>query len=446
MHIAVKILSDTLSYFTSVYFSILFYNVPFTTSIYEINFYLIMGGYLFFIISIINYKGYEYYVEFSTIREATALINAAISMIIVSILTLFVFQINIPSFLTSLSQLIFCLSLVILPILIRIIFHKIFPLKLRQEPTLLIGVGEMGKSFILTNKMLQPSRFNILGIIDDSVKKGFKFEGIKVLGGINDIKKVVDENNINKILVAVRDLSEEKISFLDSFSINNKIGLNFIPSIESFKNNPGKLSERAGIPLLSNRFKKQSLFYKVGKRFFDIIISLIGILISIPFWLIIPILIKKDTSGPIIFKQERVGLNNEIFSLLKFRTMHKDSPKYAHCPTDTSDPRITKIGRWLRKTSLDELPQLLNVLSGEMSLVGPRPEMKFIVDNYNTIEKKRLLIKPGVTGLWQISPYRQSEISHNLEYDFYYIEHQGFVLDLVILILTFFFALRGFTI
>jgi len=125
--------------------------------------------------------------------------------------------------------------------------------------------------------------------------------------------------------------------------------------------------------------------------------------------------------------------------------MYINSPKYAHCPTNTNDPRITRIGRWLRKTSLDELPQLINVLKGEMSLVGPRPEMGFIVDKYNTIEKKRLLIKPGLTGLWQISPYRRSEISHNLEYDFYYIENQGYVLDIVILILTIFFAIRGFT-
>jgi len=125
--------------------------------------------------------------------------------------------------------------------------------------------------------------------------------------------------------------------------------------------------------------------------------------------------------------------------------MFIDSPKYAHCPSTTDDPRITKVGRWLRKTSLDELPQLFNVIKGEMSMVGPRPEMPFIVNNYNNIEKKRLLIKPGLTGLWQISPHRSAEISHNLEYDFYYIENQGFVMDLVIVILTFFFALRGFT-
>ena len=133
------------------------------------------------------------------------------------------------------------------------------------------------------------------------------------------------------------------------------------------------------------------------------------------------------------------------FSLYKFRSMFMDSPKYAHCPVDSRDPRITKTGSWLRKTSLDELPQLLNVFKGEMSMVGPRPEMKFIVDEYSSIEKKRLLIKPGLTGLWQVSPHRNAEINHNLEYDFYYIENQSLVLDIVILILTTIFAVKGTT-
>ena len=168
-------------------------------------------------------------------------------------------------------------------------------------------------------------------------------------------------------------------------------------------------------------------------------------MISLPVWIIIPILIKKDSKGPVIFRQKRIGLNGKVFHLYKFRSMYTDSPKYAHCPTNSSDKRITPIGRWLRKTSIDELPQLLNVLKGEMSMVGPRPEMPFIVERYNTIERRRLIRKPGLTGLWQVSRYRNSEISLNLEYDFYYIENQGFVLDFVILLMTVFFAIRGIT-
>ena len=147
----------------------------------------------------------------------------------------------------------------------------------------------------------------------------------------------------------------------------------------------------------------------------------------------------------LFFVQKRVGLDGKLFFLYKFRTMFVDTPKYAHCPINANDPRITKIGRMLRKTSLDELPQLINVLKGEMSMVGPRPEMPFIIDEYNVIEKKRLIVKPGLTGLWQVSAYRDAEISHNLEHDFYYIQNQGFTLDFVVLVMTVFFAIRGMT-
>jgi len=445
MNTFIKIVSDTISYSISVYLSMLLYSEPIAFSIREINFYLIFGGYFFFLISIVNYKGYESFVEFSKIREITALINAAILMLVVSIIILFTFGITMPSFITISSRIVFCLSLLIVPILCRIIFNSIFPTKIRNERSLLIGAGEIGRSFIKVVKKSDRTRFKIIGLIDDNINEAQQFEGISILGGINNLDKICEKNKIDRIIVAVRHLAQDKIDILDAFSIRNKIPLNFLPSIESFQNNPGKLKEHAGIPLISNRFKKQTLFYSIGKRVFDIVISLIGLIISTPFWLILPILIKKDSEGPIIFKQERVGIYNKIFCLFKFRSMYIDSPKYAHCPSDGNDPRITKIGSWLRKTSIDELPQLINVLRGDMSLVGPRPEMQFIVNDYNAIEKKRLLIKPGLTGLWQISPYRKSEISHNLEYDFYYIENQGYVLDIVILILTIFFAIRGFT-
>ena len=125
--------------------------------------------------------------------------------------------------------------------------------------------------------------------------------------------------------------------------------------------------------------------------------------------------------------------------------MKPDTKKYAHCPTDRNDIRITTIGRLLRKLSLDEIPQLINVLKGEMSLVGPRPEMPFIVDTYELYERKRLSVIPGITGLWQVSPARNAEIHDNPEYDLLYIEHRDLSLDVLILILTIVFVFRSFT-
>jgi hypothetical protein len=142
-----------------------------------------------------------------------------------------------------------------------------------------------------------------------------------------------------------------------------------------------------------------------------------------------------------LFVQERVGLNGHRFRMFKFRTMWRDTPRYAPSPHGDVDPRITRVGRILRATGLDELPQLLNVLRGDMSLVGPRPEMPFIVDQYSPLERQRLLAKPGITGLWQLSADRHAEIHENIEYDLYYIGHQSLMMDALILLETLFFTI-----
>jgi len=183
--------------------------------------------------------------------------------------------------------------------------------------------------------------------------------------------------------------------------------------------------------------------YHVAKRSMDIIISIMLLVISFPLWPIVCFLVKKNDNGPVFFAQERVGKNYKLFKMYKFRTMYVNTDSYAHCPVDSQDPRITKVGRWLRKTSLDELPQLLNVILGHMSLVGPRPEMPFIVSEYNEIEKQRLRVVPGITGLWQISRGRKAEIIENIEYDLYYIENRGITLDIILLLLTVVFVFRG---
>ena len=154
-------------------------------------------------------------------------------------------------------------------------------------------------------------------------------------------------------------------------------------------------------------------------------------------------LIRLDSKGPALFRQERVGLNGRRFRMFKFRTMYADAPAYAYSPKESDDLRITRLGRFLRRTSLDELPQLLNVLLGNMSLVGPRPEMPFIVETYTERHSQRLQVKPGITGLWQLSGDRNYLIHENVEYDLYYIQHRNFFMDLAILLHTSIFAMRG---
>lgn len=201
--------------------------------------------------------------------------------------------------------------------------------------------------------------------------------------------------------------------------------------------------QHAGIPELSRFPSGQAAWYRTLKRVLDLIATSLLVAVLAPLFLVIAVAIKADSDGPILFLQERIGFRGRRFRILKFRTMRTSAPGYARSPVDTHDLRITRVGRLLRRFSLDELPQLLNVLRGEMSLVGPRPEMPFIVRQYASHQRERLNAIPGLTGLWQISPARALPIHENLDYDLYYIAHCSLFLDLAVLCRTVGAVIRG---
>lgn len=179
------------------------------------------------------------------------------------------------------------------------------------------------------------------------------------------------------------------------------------------------------------------------KRAMDVGIALFLILLGLPLFLLIALCIKLDSPGPVLFAQKRVGRNGELFTIFKFRSMHVDSPMYEASPTEPTDPRITRVGRLLRRTGLDETAQLLNVLMGQMSLVGPRPEMPYMVERYIRQHRPRLHAVPGITGLWQLSTDRKSPIHENTHYDLFYIRNRNCSMDAAILLHTVLFAMRG---
>ncbi len=184
-----------------------------------------------------------------------------------------------------------------------------------------------------------------------------------------------------------------------------------------------------------------SMKRKAGRRMnillgvFNKLLALVLVTTLWPIGLGIALAIKLDDGGPILFRQERIGRRGRRFIIYKFRTMRIDAPQYDVHPED-GDGRVTRIGRWLRRLSLDEFPQLINVAKGEMRIVGPRPEMPFIVQKYDKQQQQRLRIKPGITGLWQVSPHRNDPIHEHLEYDMAYIAHRGPILDLALVIAT----------
>lgn len=358
----------------------------------------------------------------------------------------------------SFSRVMFTLALALTPVALyfqRQVFYNLHVLfhqrGLSQRRIFIFGAGAIGTH--LAKRLYSSPSLGLypVGFLDDDQTKigqAVRWTGtcprggVPVLGGESALEQW-NQHSVDLVLIALPSASFERnqalvekcVSLGLPYAIVPNAYEKFIQRVESF--------EIGGIPLIRRRATRASLFYLLSKRALDIVLSIVFLTLLSPFVLFIWIAIKFDSEGPVLFKQKRVGLNGKEFSCYKFRSMYTSAPKYARTPADPSDPRITKVGRWLRRTSLDELPQLFNVFRGDMSLVGPRPEMAFIVENYSPLERQRLLAKPGITGVWQISAVRGEPIHANIEYDLFYLENRSILLDLAIIVKTILSVIRG---
>jgi exopolysaccharide biosynthesis polyprenyl glycosylphosphotransferase len=338
----------------------------------------------------------------------------------------------------------------------RVFFYRLYQkLHLRGfgvSKVLIYGAGEVGQ--LLLKRLFQSPSLGYMpvGFIDDNIEKVGKViksnssasnYTLPILGTLEDLEDLIQSKEIDELFVTITSLKMEKFSRAIHKCRQLGVNLRFVPNLFDLKIQKIMVSGIDGIPLLSIKEPKISSIYAPFKRLFDIIFSALALILLSPFILLISSIIKHDSRGGAIFKQKRIGLKGKEFTFYKFRTMWEDTKPYDWTPISLDDSRITPFGKFLRRTSLDELPQFWNVLKGDMSLVGPRPEMPFIVEMYNEIQRDRLAVKPGITGLWQISADRGRQIHDNIEYDLYYIDNCGFLLDLVIIIRTFYFAVRG---
>jgi exopolysaccharide biosynthesis polyprenyl glycosylphosphotransferase len=255
--------------------------------------------------------------------------------------------------------------------------------------------------------------------------------------------QLLQELGVSVLVVATRDLSQDAIlRWVAQFSAHG-ISVYFAPA-EFFESGVRiEYAEIDGILLGHASGENTRAVYETGKRLLDMGLSATLLVLFAPLLIVLAVLVKVSSPGPVIFRQNRIGKDGKTFPMLKFRSMVVDAPLYAFSPTEDEDPRITTIGRFLRRTSLDELPQIMNVLAGHMSFVGPRPEMPFIADQHSSILRERLKVKPGITGLWQLSADRAFLIHENIEYDLYYVRHRSLFMDVAILLHTLVFAGRG---
>ncbi len=359
---------------------------------------------------------------------------------------------------TSFSRVTVTTALVGAPIILyfqRMAFYKIhvlFHMKgWSQTRVLIYGAGQIG--IHLAKRLFQSPSLGMLPVAfldDDQSRHGQTVKwaglgpknGVPIIGG-EDVLNELKRFDISHVMIALPSAKFDRNQQLVEHCVSAQVAYSIVPNSYDQLIQEIEMFEIGGIPILRKRKKRASLVYLIAKRILDFILSLAFILVLSPLYILIGVLIKLDSKGPIIFKQKRVGLKGKEFSFYKFRSMYIDAPQYARTPSDPTDPRITKIGRWLRRTSLDELPQLFNVLRGDMSLVGPRPEMPFIVSQYSAIEKRRLEAKPGITGVWQISAARAEPIHANMEYDLFYLENRSLLLDIAIIIKTIISVVRG---
>ena len=248
---------------------------------------------------------------------------------------------------------------------------------------------------------------------------------------------------VDQVIIAIPSIGRDNFLRVVEQAFKANAQVSFVPSHFLPSDPMVDYRDIDGVLLASFGKSATKIAYEPLKRLCDIIGALTLLGLGLPLYLLLALLIKIDSRGPVLFRQDRVGHNGAVFTMFKFRTMYSAANPYEVSPGTPSDSRITRVGRFLRKTSLDELPQLLNVLEGSMSLVGPRPEMPFIVEQYTQRHRQRLQVKPGLTGLWQLSGDRAFRIHENIEYDLYYIQHRNLFMDFAILLHTSIFAMRG---
>ncbi len=309
---------------------------------------------------------------------------------------------------------------------------------------LLVGYSRAAEEYIDRLNDYPQWGYVACGILDDHIPVGTMYKGVKVLGRLDNLEVILPENELDEIAIT---LSLRDYDYLESIvSICEKSGVHtkFIPDYNSLIPGRPYTEDLMGLPVINIRYVPLTNTGNIMvKRVMDVIGSLAGIVVTSPVMLLAAALVKLTSPGPVIFKQERVGLHNKPFYMYKFRSMELQAPgEEKKAWTVKNDPRVTGVGKFLRKTSLDELPQLFNILKGDMSLVGPRPERPLFVEKFRE-EIPRYMVKhqvrPGLTGWAQVNGLRgNTSIRKRIEYDIYYIENWTLGLDIKIILMTFF--------
>lgn len=346
---------------------------------------------------------------------------------------------------------IFCIANILLEVLarnlIRYVLRSIRKQGYNQKHMLLVGYSRATEQYIDRIAANPEWGYDVRGILDDHQPRGTEYKGVKVIGSIENLLIILPQNRVDEIAITLGLGEYHKLENIVGMCEKSGVHTKFIPDYNNIIPTRPYTEDILGLPVINIRHVPlNNVFNRLLKRAVDVFGAVIALILFSPVILITALAIKLSSPGPLIFKQVRVGLQNKEFAMYKFRSMcvQKEEDEKGEWTTK-NDPRVTKVGRIIRKTSIDELPQLVNVLKGDMSLVGPRPERPQFVEKFKE-EIPRYMIKhqvrPGLTGWAQVNGYRgDTSIRKRIECDLYYIENWTIGLDFKIIFLTFF---KGF--
>jgi len=322
----------------------------------------------------------------------------------------------------------------------------------KVRTVLIIGAGKVGRE--LQTQIIQHPYMGlqVLGFLDDDVRK--KNDNALIIGSLTNTRAIALENQVDDVVIALPRRAHEEVSKLVAELHDLPVKIWVIPDYFHLALHKAQVAEFAGLPMLDLRAPALNEYQRLIKRIFDLLVGIIWLVACSPLMLVIAVAIKLDTPGPVLYKSQRLGENGRLFWMYKFRSMIADADQQldivARYDQDgnllhktPNDPRITKVGHFIRRTSMDELPQLFNVLKGEMSLVGPRPEIPTLVEKYKPWQRKRFVVPQGITGWWQVNGRSDKPMHLHTEDDIYYIQNYSLFLDIFILLKTVWVVLKG---
>lgn len=334
-------------------------------------------------------------------------------------------------------------------LLLRILRARLQKRGIGVERVLIVGAGELGRHVLRTLVARPDLGYHAIGFVDDDPQLGTHDLGrVTALGSVSNLSTILEQQDIDLVIVTLPWEQHGQIVNIVRNCERRQVGVRAVPDLFQLNLSQVQMEMLGGIPLLGvHREPEMHPANRLLKRTLDIALILVTLPLLILVMAIIALLIRLETPGPIFFSQERIGMNGRAFRMVKFRSMVKDAEakwdevlkdtnEDLRRPKLTNDPRVTRVGKLLRRTSLDELPNVINVLKGDMSLIGPRPQVRREVELYEPWHYQRLRVRPGMTGLWQVSGRSDVPFDEMCLLDIYYIENWSLALDLQILLQT----------